>query len=131
MNRRVLAMVALILAVGAATYVYAGDPRSGPEEGTIVGEVIDIGGYAMKGLRGREGAEAGRYRAGLGFPIGILEDETERVYIALYRLPVPAAGLQTANTVLAPFMGEKVVAHGAKYHAKGLDVIRISAVAGQ
>ena len=119
-----------VMAVCVVAYVSAtpGNADAKPEEGMVVGEVIDIGNYAMKGLRGEENAAAGRYRSDLGFPIGILEDETGRVYVALYRLPVPAAGVQTGNTVLSPYMGKKVVAQGTKYHAGGVNVLRISLV---
>ncbi len=121
---------ATVIAVCVVAYVSAtpADAAEEPEIGMVVGEVIDIGNYAMKGLRGEENAAAGRYRSDLGFPIGILEDETGRVYIALYRLPVPAAGVQTGNTVLSPYMGKRVVAQGTKYHAEGVNVLRISLV---
>ncbi len=119
-----------VMAVCIFAYVSAasGTAVVEPEDGLVVGEVIDIGNYAMKGLRGEENAAAGRYRSDLGFPIGILEDETGRVYIALYRLPVPAAGVQTGNTILSPYMGKKVAAQGTKYHADGVNVLRISLV---
>lgn len=104
----------------------AGAPQG--EEGLLIGEVIDITGYAKFGRLGEEHIEAGQYRAGHGFPIGILEDETEDVWIAVYRLPVPAAGLQTANSVLKPYMGQTVVAQGTKYRVKGANLIQISLV---
>ena len=98
------------------------------EKGTIVGEVVDIANYAMFGRMGIEHAESGTYRADHGFPIGILEDETGVVWVAVYRLPVPAAGLQTANTVLKPYVGRKVVAQGRLYRARGINLIRVALV---
>ena len=129
MKRLALAAFTIILMVGAVTYVTAASASTRGEKGAVIGEVIDIGNYAIKGLLGEDPAEAGRYRSDLGFPIGILEDGTGRVYVALYKLPVPAAGLQTGNTVLSPLMGRKVVAQGTKYHTAGVDVLQISLVA--
>jgi hypothetical protein len=80
----------------------------------------------MYGRSGEEHREAGLYRAEAGFPIGILEEDTGKVFVAVYRVPVPAAGLQTANHVLAPFMGQKIVAQGLLFPSKELNMIRIS-----
>ena len=122
-------LVSLIVAMsltGSTCLLAQGPPK--PEEGMILGEVIDIANFAMRGNRGEEHAAGGQHRAGAGFPIGILEDETGRIYVAVYRLPVPAAGLQTANSLLGPLMGKKVVVQGLKYHAGGINVVRISLV---
>ena len=118
-------VAALIVSVGMAYESLGGTE---PEDGMIVGEAIDITGYAMFGRVGEEHIESGKYRAEHGFPVGIREEETGDVWIAVYRLPVPAAGLQTANKVLAPFMGMTVVAQGLKYRAEGVNLIRLSLV---
>lgn len=119
-------LAALVLIVALPYESLGGTPKA--EDGMIVGEVIDITSYAMFDRTGVENADAGKYRVGHGFPVGILEDETGIVWIAVYRIPVPAAGLQTANGVLLPFVGQKVVAQGLKYRAKGVNVIRLSLV---
>ena len=116
----------LVLFVAWAFTAPAGAPKS--EEGMIIGEVIDIAGYGMFGRLGKEHIEAGKYRASHGFPVGILEQETGDIWIALYRLPVPAAGIQTANAILTPHMGTTVVAQGVKYRTNGLTLIRLSLV---
>lgn len=107
-------------------YVSAGTAPVG-EKGILVGDVIDIATYAMKGL-GEESTAAFKNRAELGFPVGILEEETGRVYICVYRNPAPASGLQLANDVLAPYMGMKVAAQGLKYHAEGVNLLRLSVI---
>ena len=110
----------------AVAYVSAGEAPEATK-GIIVGDVIDITTYAMKG-HSEDNIEAYKNRGGLGFPVGILEDETKRVYICVYRNPAPASGLQLANDVLAPYMGMKVAAQGLKYHAKGVNLLRLSII---
>lgn len=121
--------LAAIIVVGAIGYYSAAaKAKTEPVNGTIVGEVIDISDYAMYGRRGSEHAQSGSYRAEKGFPVAILEEETGEVWVAVYRLPVPAAGLQTANSVLGPLMGKQVVAQGLLYRAPGVNLIRIALV---
>ena len=97
----------------------------GSEE-TVIGEVIDIAGYAMRDSRGEEGAESGRFRAENGFPVGILTDSGE-VYIAVYKNPAPASSMASANQLLGgELMGKQIVARGTVYKAQGINVIQIS-----
>ena len=125
----VLNAVALVL-IGAMSYVVSANALKTPEgkDGLIVGEVIDLVSYGMYGRVGEQHREAGLYRADGGFPIGILEDETGKVFVAVYRLPVPAAGMQTANGILSPYMGQKVAVQGLIFRAPELNIIRISLV---
>lgn len=118
------ALTTLAALVGTA-YLNA----QGPQRKTVIGEVIDVASYAMKGARGEEHAEAGAFRAEGGFPVGILEEETGEVYIAVYRNPAPASALEPANKILAPLMGKGVVVQGRIYDASGIKVIQISIVA--
>ena len=123
-----LALATVIIAslFTAVAYVSAGEaPKA--IKGIIVGDVIDITTYAMKGS-GQDNTQAYKNRAGLGFPVGILEEDTGRVYICVYRNPAPASGLQLANDVLAPYMGMKVAAQGLKYHADGVNLLRLSII---
>ena len=121
-----LATVIIASLFTAVAYVSAGEAPQATD-GIIVGDVIDITTYAMKG-HGEDSIEAYKNRAALGFPVGILEEETGRVYICVYRNPAPASGLQLANDVLAPYMGMKVVAQGLKYHAEGVNLLRLSII---
>jgi len=124
-----IACIALAFAVaaGVMTHVNA-EVKVEQEKGIVVGEVIDLVNYAMYGRMGEDHVEECNYRAENGFPLGVLEEETGTVYVAVFRLPVPAAGLQTANAALTPYMGQKVVVQGLKFHAPGLDMIRVSAI---
>ena len=126
MKKLIVAVSVVVSVFVVVAYVSAGTPRK--ERAVIVGEVIDIANFGMLGRLGEENREAGLYRAKHGFPIGILEEETGKIYIAVYRVPVPAAGLTTANTVLSPFMGQKVVVSGFKYSMPGLNVFQVSIV---
>lgn len=116
----------LVLSVAWAFTAPAGTPE--PKEGVLIGEVVDIAGYGMFGRLGKENSEAGQYHSSHGFPVGILEEETGDLWIALYRLPVPAAGVQTANAILTPHMGTMVVVQGVQYRRPGLNLIRLSLV---
>lgn len=116
-----LSIVALLL-VGAGLLGAAG------EKTTITGEVIDIVGFAQNGARGEEHAEAGRYHAEKGFPVGILTEDGE-VYVAVYRDPAPASPMETANEQLAPLMGKEVVAQGVVSEASGVKIIELALVA--
>lgn len=130
MRKWITAILVVATVVGVSVYV-SGVSAEGtiqPEKGIIVGTVVDVANYGMHGRIGEEFAAEGVFRAEHNFPVAIVEEDTGKVYIALYRLPVPAAGLQTANGKLAPFMGKKVAVQGFKYHAPGLNVIRISIV---
>ena len=130
MKKEIIAVVVAAVVFGGMAYVSAAKTEIKPkqEKGILIGEVIDIAGYGMFGRLGKENIEAGKYRASHGFPVGILEEETGDLWIAVYRLPVPAAGMQTANGVLTPHMGTTVVAQGVKYRTKGLNLIRLSLV---
>lgn len=121
-----LATVIIASLFTAVAYVSAGEAPVAVK-GIIVGDVIDITTYAMKGQSG-DNTEAYKSRAGLGFPVGIVEEETGRVYICVYRNPAPASGLQLANNVLAPYMGMKVAAQGLKFHADGVNLLRLSVI---
>lgn len=118
---------ALVLSIfTAVAFVSAGEAPEATK-GIIVGNVIDLTTYAMKGP-GDDNIEAYKNRAVLGFPVGIVEEETGRVYVCVYRNPAPASGLQLANDILAPYMGMKVAAQGLKYHAKGINLFRLSII---
>ena len=133
MKNFALGIVLTVVVLGTISYVGAavdvGNEGPNPsEELVIVGDVIELANYAMYGRVGAEHADAMKYRAEHGFPVGIIDDESGDVFIAIYRLPVPAAGMQTANAILQPFLGQKVVCQGRVWRAKGLNLIRISVV---
>ena len=126
-KRRLLGLVAGLGILGLIALVAAENGERTPkgENSTIVGQVIDIADYAMFGRYGEGHMDSGAYRAEHGFPIGVLAEDGQ-VWIAVYRLPVPAAGLQTANETLGPLMGKQVVVQGLLFRAPGINVIRVS-----
>lgn len=126
--KKLLVVVAVAFAMIVVVVTYS-QAQTTPEKATIMGEVIDVAGYAMKGARGEESAAAGTYRAEGGFPVGILENDTGTVFIAVYRNPAPASSLEPANAVLAPLMGKEVVARGRVFRTQGVTVIEIALAA--
>ena len=112
--------------LGGIAYVSSARGAPTPEKGIIIGQAIEFSTYAMHD-RGDEGYVAALVnRAELGFPVGILEEDTGEIWIVVYRNPAPASGLQTGNDMLAPLMGKKIVVQGLKYRAPGVNVIRMS-----
>lgn len=128
MKKLVLSLTLLAAVTGLAVSLVsaAGDPKA--EKGVIVGRVVDVATYAMKGSAGEEHMNAFMHRADLGFPVAIVDEESGEVYIAVFRNPAPASGLETANDILGPLMGKKVAAQGLIYRARGVNLIRLSVV---
>lgn len=121
-----LSVAALVF--GGMALVSAETAGAKPEKGIIVGDVIEISTYAMKGHGTDDISEASKYRAEEGFPVGILEEETGEVWIATYRSSAPASHLETANDHVMDLMGKKVAVQGLKYRAKGVSVVRMSLI---
>ena len=63
--------------------------------------------------------------AGKLITVGILTEEGD-VYVAVFRNPAPASGLETANELLGELMGKQVVVRGRTFDAAGVKVIEIS-----
>lgn len=116
-------LIALVVLTG--TYLATAQPK---KKQMVVGVVIDVIDYGRKGWQGEEHAESGKYHVDKGFPVGILEDETGTIYIACYKNPAPASGLETANKMLSSYIGKKVTAQGRVYKQGGLSVIELAIV---
>ncbi len=127
MKKLAVAGALAVLVLGLALYNGVEAAPKG-EKIMVIGEVIDIANFAMKGWSGEEYAEAGQHHAEKGLPLGILEEETGKLVIPVYKNPAPASTLESANKLLEPYMGKKVVVQGLKYSKQGIDVIRISIV---
>ncbi len=118
------------ITLGAVSLVSAQDaakpeaPKA--EKGIVVGEVISIANYAMEGAVGPETAEASKFQVDQGFPVGIIEQETGEVWVAIFRDAAPASPLETANKALSSLVGKVATVQGLKYRAKGVNVIRVS-----
>lgn len=120
-----VACAAMVLTAGA--WVFAQDAAPKGEKGIIVGDIIELGTYAMQGNT-PELVPAHKARIEEGFPVGILEDETGEIWVAVYRNNAPASHLELANKHLAEYVGKKVTVQGLKYKAKGVSVIRVSVI---
>lgn len=120
-----MACSAMVLTAGA--WVFAQDAAPKGEKGIIVGDIIEIGTYAMQGNT-PELVAAHKARIEEGFPVGILEEETGEIWVAVYRNNAPASHLELANKHLAEYVGKKVTVQGLKYKAKGASVIRVSVI---
>ena len=119
-------VITLALA-GGYGYVRAQEGPT-PEKGVLVGEVISIIQYGMKGALGEDNAEAGKYQVEEGHPVGLRVEETGEVFIACWRNTAPASHLETAAESFTPYMGMKVAVQGLIYRQKGVNVIRASLI---
>ncbi len=116
-----------VVAVLAGAWVYAQDAAPKGEKGIIVGDLVEIGTFAMQGNT-PELVAAHKARIELGFPVGIVEEETGDVWVCVYRNNAPASHLELANKHVAEYVGKKVTVQGLKYKAKGVNVIRMSVI---
>ena len=126
MNKWLIFAGVTVTFFAAMAYGFAEDAQK-PEKGILVGDAIEITTYAMKGYS-EEHFPGARHRAEAGFPVGIIEDETGDLWVCAYRNTAPASHLETANKVMAPLIGQKVVVQGLMYRAKGVNVIRVSVI---
>jgi len=125
---RVKFLVVLALAVGLSSVAYvSADAAAKGQKGVVVGTAVELSTLAMQGV-GEGSAEAMGARCEQGFPIGIQEDETGKVWVCVYRNSAPASGLETANAAMKEYMGKKVAAQGLKYETEGLSVLRLSVI---
>lgn len=120
---------AILLSVSGIAYVSSAMGVTKPEKGILIGQAIEFSTYAMQDSGDEVYIAALTNRAELGFPVGILEEDTGEMWIVVYRNSAPASGLQTGNEMLAPLMGKKVVVVGIKYRAPGVNVIKMSTAA--
>lgn len=126
MKKSLVIVGVIATALSAMAFVSAQEAAK-PEKGVLVGNAIEITTYAMKGYS-EEHFPGARHRAEAGFPVGIIEDETGDFWVCAYRNTAPASHLETANKVMAPLIGQKVVVQGLMYRAKGVNVIRVSVI---
>ena len=119
-----MAAVAVMVFSGVSYVSAQSTPK--PEKGVVVGTAVEISTYLMKGVDFEGFAATCKNRAELGFPVGIIEAETDKLFVVVYRNPAPASSLETANKIMAELMGQKVVVQGLIYRSKTANLIRIS-----
>jgi hypothetical protein len=127
MAKRILCSIMMVAMLGFAVTYAAASARPAPSSGIVVGHAVELSTYTMKGLDA-EHIETMKFRSSNGFPVGIIEEDTGKLYVCVYRNPAPASGLETANEKLAPFLGQKVAAQGLVYSEKDVKLLRLSIV---
>ena len=128
MKSKYLALCVCAAAVmTAGAWVFAQDAAPKGEKGIIIGDVVDLGTFAMQGNT-PELVAAHKARIAEGFPVGIVEEGTGDVWVCVFRNNAPASHLELANKYVAEYVGKKVTVQGLKYKAKGVNVIRMSVI---
>jgi hypothetical protein len=122
MKKSLLALAAVL--VVAATMVQV-NAQSKPEKGVIVGTLVELTSYAMLE---EENLDAAKERAKEGFPIGIIEEETNTLWLLAFRSSAPASHLEVANEHVDGLIGKQVVIQGLKYNKNGINVVRFSTI---
>ena len=89
---------------------------------TVTGEIIDITCYLRHDSHGEKHIKCGTYCANLGMPLGLLEDETDKVYLI-----VPPGHEDPKGPVL-PYMGKKVTVDAILYTMGGLTGLEIEKI---
>ena len=89
---------------------------------TITGEIIDITCYLRHDSRGEKHIKCGTSCANLGMPLGLLEDETDKVYLI-----VPPGHEDPKGPVL-PYMGKKITVDAILYTMGGLTGLEIEKI---
>lgn len=113
--------VSLVLILGVAL-VSAQEKKGSPA--SIKGEVIDIYCYVDHGDSGKgpDHKECAKKCIEGGLPVGILEDGTNKVYLAV------GTDHESAKDLLLPHVAQKVEVTGKTLEGKGITVFEISSV---
>ena len=101
MKRWTIAVIASLIVMIGAVYVTT-KAQAAPKKTMLMGEVIDITTYAMKGIRGEQMTKEGTFRVENGFPACLLCS-----LMGLRRLgakPGVAAACATGGGIPAPFV---------------------------
>jgi len=94
------------------------------EDVSLTGEVIDIACYSAhpENGQGPGHADCAKTCAKIGLPVGLLEKETKKVYLAVM------SNHKSANETLLPHMAEQVTLKGTVHETKGVNVIHIDSI---
>lgn len=90
---------------------------------TVTGEVIDITCFVRHDSKGPEHIKCANYCAGLGMPLGILEDETNKIFLIL------PAGHAAPKESVEGFIGERVTAKLMLFRSGGLTGAEVMEIA--
>ena len=96
--------------------------EDGIDSRTVKGEVIDITCYVRHDSKGAEHIKCATVCANLGMPLGVLEDETENVYLII------PSGHEDPKKAVMPFLGKKVKIDAILYTMGGLTGLEIESI---
>ena len=122
------AVVASLVFLGIAIAAEEGHEEHGehamPMKVELTGEVIDVACYSA---HPDVGQGAGHLKCAEtctknGLPVGLLENDTEKVYLAVM------SNHQAANDTLLPYLAKQVTLKGTLHATKGVNVIHIDSV---
>lgn len=119
------ALSMFLLAVLSATLVF-GQQKKGKDI-TVVGEVVDIQCYVSGATgpgKGPEHKECAISCAKGGIPLGILEDDTNALYVA----GQTKSAMKGANEMLLPFVAQKVKVTGRVFEKGGVKLFLINKI---
>ena len=102
--------------------IYAEEGSNEKIEVTIAGEVVNPICYLDHNGKGEEHKSCAQAMAQNGFPIAILEDDTEFLYLAVTPDHKPA------DNQLQPFLAQRVQVQGKLMEGNGLTVIEVEKV---
>ncbi len=109
----------LLLVLGASLVL----GQSKKKQTTIYGEVVDVVNYVANGMKpdNADRKALAEANAKAGYPLGILEKGTGKIYIvAMQQRDVSAAG------TLVPYFGLKIFAVGRVYKKGGVQLFMLS-----
>lgn len=123
-----IAALFAILAAGSV-YVQAQGETAKGKDMMITGEAVDLYCYIAKDMTGAAVKGCGDRTAKKNLPVGIVEQGTGQVYIAVFRYKRPAVNWpESANAELVPLLGSKVNARGTVYEKNGAKLIEINTI---
>jgi hypothetical protein len=89
---------------------------------TVTGEIIDITCYLRHDSTGEKHIKCATYCATLGMPLGLLEDETNKIYLII------PAGHEDPKGAVMPYIGKKVKVDAILYSMGGLTGLEIEKI---
>ena len=128
MNMKYPIAVLTILVILAAGIIYLGAATVTPKQMTITGEVVDLHCYMHSALKGPGHEACAITCAKSGEPVGILENKTNRVYLALGAEHGTPGQLSPGTKLLLPYMAKQVTVKGELFDRGGLKAIVIQKV---
>lgn len=124
MKNAALFLAVFVLGVVVSTHALAQEKKkSGKDQVTVIGEVIDTACYIKAGLKGEGHRECAELCAKVGIPLAILEDKTGNVYFT-----AASKDLQATNDLLVMYVAERVKVTGKFYERGGVKLLAINMV---